>query len=164
MAIGLGFDIHRLVPDRPLVLGGVEIPYSYGLMGHSDGDALLHAVIDAVLGAAGKGDIGQWFPDNDPAIEGISSREMLRKVMEDIRKEWSVVNVDVTVVAEEPRIAPHRDAIRECIGMLLSTERVSIKGKTMERLGPIGNREAIAAYAVVELSKRENQKDGTSCI
>ncbi len=155
MAIGLGFDIHRLVPDRPLVLGGVEIPYSYGLMGHSDGDALLHAVTDAVLGAAGKGDIGQWFPDTDPQIEGISSRDMLQKVMEDIRQEWSVVNVDVTVVAEEPRIAPHRDAIKECIGALLSTERVSVKGKTMERLGPIGNREAIAAYAVVELSERK---------
>ena len=155
MAIGFGFDIHRLVPDRPLVLGGVEIPYSYGLMGHSDGDALLHAVTDAVLGAAGKGDIGQWFPDNDPEIEGISSRDMLQKVMEDVRQEWSVVNVDVTVVAEEPRIAPHRDAIKECIGALLSTERVSIKGKTMERLGPIGNREAIAAYAVVELSERK---------
>ncbi len=155
MAIGLGFDIHRLVPDRPLVLGGVEIPYSYGLMGHSDGDALLHAVTDAVLGAAGKGDIGQWFPDTDPQIEGISSRDMLQKVMEDVRQEWSVVNVDVTVVAEEPRIAPHRDAIKECIGALLSTERVSVKGKTMERLGPIGNREAIAAYAVVELSERK---------
>ena len=155
MAIGLGFDIHRLVPDRPLVLGGVEIPYSYGLMGHSDGDALLHAVTDAVLGAAGKGDIGQWFPDTDPQIEGISSREMLQKVMEDVRQEWSVVNVDVTVVAEEPRIAPHRDAIKECIGALLATERVSVKGKTMERLGPIGNREAIAAYAVVELSERK---------
>ena len=155
MAIGLGFDIHRLVPDRPLVLGGVEIPYSYGLMGHSDGDALLHAVTDAVLGAAGKGDIGQWFPDTDPQIKGISSRDMLQKVMEDIQQEWSVVNVDVTVVAEEPRIAPHRDAIKECIGALLSTERVSVKGKTMERLGPIGNREAIAAYAVVELSERK---------
>ncbi len=155
MAIGLGFDIHRLVPDRPLVLGGVEIPYSYGLMGHSDGDALLHAVTDAVLGAAGKGDIGQWFPDTDPQIKGISSRDMLLKVMEDIQQEWSVVNVDVTVVAEEPRIAPHRDAIKECIGALLSTERVSVKGKTMERLGPIGNREAIAAYAVVELSERK---------
>lgn len=155
MAIGLGFDIHRLVPDRPLVLGGVEIPYSYGLMGHSDGDALLHAVTDAVLGAAGKGDIGQWFPDTDPQIEGISSRDMLQKVMEDVRQEWSVVNVDVTVVAEEPRIAPHRDAIKECIGALLATERVSVKGKTMERLGPIGNREAIAAYAVVELSERK---------
>ena len=155
MAIGLGFDIHRLVPDRPLVLGGVEIPYSYGLMGHSDGDALLHAVTDAVLGAAGKGDIGQWFPDTDPQIEGISSREMLQKVVEDVRQEWSVVNVDVTVVAEEPRIAPHRDAIKECIGALLATERVSVKGKTMERLGPIGNREAIAAYAVVELSERK---------
>jgi 2-C-methyl-D-erythritol 2,4-cyclodiphosphate synthase len=155
MAIGLGFDIHRLVPDRPLVLGGVEIPYSYGLMGHSDGDALLHAVTDAVLGAAGKGDIGQWFPDTDPQIEGISSRDMLQKVMEDVGQEWSVVNVDVTVVAEEPRIAPHRDAIKECIGALLATERVSVKGKTMERLGPIGNREAIAAYAVVELSERK---------
>ncbi len=155
MAIGLGFDIHRLVPDRPLVLGGVEIPYSYGLMGHSDGDALLHAVTDAVLGAAGKGDIGQRFPDTDPQIKGISSRDMLQKVMEDIQQEWSVVNVDVTVVAEEPRIAPHRDAIKECIGALLSTERVSVKGKTMERLGPIGNREAIAAYAVVELSERK---------
>ena len=155
MAIGLGFDIHRLVPDRPLVLGGVEIPYSYGLMGHSDGDALLHAVTDAVLGAAGKGDIGQRFPDTDPQIKGISSRDMLLKVMEDIQQEWSVVNVDVTVVAEEPRIAPHRDAIKECIGALLATERVSVKGKTMERLGPIGNREAIAAYAVVELSERK---------
>ena len=155
MTVGFGFDIHRLVPDRPLLLGGVEIPHPYGLQGHSDGDALLHALTDAVLGAAGKGDIGQWFPDDDPDLENVSSSAMLRKVMEEVGKEWTVVNADITIVAEEPKVAPHREEMRKSVSALLETERVSVKGKTMERLGPIGNREAIAAYAVVELSERK---------
>ncbi len=157
MTVGFGFDIHRLVPDRPLLLGGVEIPHPYGLQGHSDGDALLHALTDAVLGAAGKGDIGQWFPDDDPDLENVSSSAMLRKVMEEVGKEWTVVNADTTIVAEEPRVAPHREAMKECIAALLQTERVSVKGKTMERLGPVGNREAIAAYAVVELTGKDKK-------
>ncbi len=156
MAVGLGFDIHRLVPNRPLVLGGVEIPFPLGLLGHSDGDAVLHAVTDALLGAVGRGDIGQWFPDTDPETENISSRTMLQRVMEEMEKEWTVVNVDITVVAEEPKIAPHREAMKACISAVLNTDRVSIKGKTMERLGAIGNREAIAAYAVIELSERKS--------
>lgn len=156
MAVGFGFDIHRLVPDRPLLLGGVEIPHPYGLQGHSDGDALLHALTDAVLGAAGKGDIGQWFPDDDPDLENVSSSAMLRKVMEVVGKEWTVVNADITIVAEEPKVAPHREEMRKSVSALLETDRVSVKGKTMERLGPIGNREAIAAYAVVELSERKD--------
>jgi 2-C-methyl-D-erythritol 2,4-cyclodiphosphate synthase len=134
----------------------VEIPHPYGLQGHSDGDALLHALTDAVLGAAGKGDIGQWFPDDDPDLENVSSSAMLRKVMEVVGKEWTVVNADITIVAEEPKVAPHREEMRKSVSALLETDRVSVKGKTMERLGPIGNREAIAAYAVVELSERKD--------
>lgn len=150
MAVGLGFDIHRLAAGRPLRLGGVEIPHSAGLLGHSDGDVVLHAVIDALLGAAGLGDIGQMFPDTDPAWKGASSERLLELVMEKL-KEWTVVNVDVTLLAEEPKIAPHRDAIRLRLGGKIGTDRVSIKAKTMEGLGPIGTKEAIACLAVVEL-------------
>ena len=151
MTVGFGFDIHRLAPDRRLVLGGVTIPHPKGLLGHSDGDVVLHALIDALLAAAGQDDIGSRFPDTDPKYAGISSEVLLAKVMDDLRPSWNVVNADVTVVAEEPKIAPHRAAIRSRIASHLGTERVTIKGKTMEGLGPIGAREAIAAYAIVQL-------------
>lgn len=154
MSVGFGFDIHRLVPGRRLLLGGVEIPHPFGLLGHSDGDVLLHALIDALLGAAGESDIGSKFPDSDPTYKGISSEVLLSKVMDDLRGKWTVVNADLTVVAEEPRIAPHREAIRARIGERLGTSRVTVKGKTMEGLGPVGAREAIAAYAVVQLEPR----------
>jgi len=150
MSVGFGFDIHRLVPGRRLLLGGVEIPHPLGLLGHSDGDVVLHALINALLGASGQEDIGSKFPDTDPRYKGISSEVLLAKVMDGLRG-WTVVNADVTVVAEEPKIAPHRGAIRTKLAEGLRTDRVSIKGKTMEGLGPIGAGEAIAAYALVEL-------------
>ncbi len=154
MPVGFGFDIHRLVARRRLVLGGVEIPHPKGLLGHSDGDALLHALIDALLGAAGLGDIGTWFPDRDPANMGVSSVVLLEKVLRKLRSKWSVVNVDVTVVAEAPRIGPHRDAIVHRLVAMLGTNRVSVKAKTMEGLGPIGAGKAIACFAVAELKAR----------
>ena len=127
MVVGYGFDVHRLVPGRRLLLGGVEIPHPTGLLGHSDGDVLLHALIDALLGAAGLGDIGQLFPDTDPTLKGLSSEVMLAQVMDRLRSAWSVENVDVTVVAEEPKLAPHRDEIRRRVSAILGTDRVSIK-------------------------------------
>lgn len=151
MSVGLGFDIHRLVPGRKLVLGGVDIPHPSGLLGHSDGDVVLHAVIDALLGAAGLGDIGQKFPDTDPAYKGVSSEILLSRVMGEIRAGWIVDNVDVTVIAEEPKIAPHREAIRKRLAGGLGTDRVSIKAKTAEGLGAIGAKEAIACFAVAQL-------------
>jgi 2-C-methyl-D-erythritol 2,4-cyclodiphosphate synthase len=154
MAIGLGRDIHRLVPGRRLVLGGVEIPHARGLLGHSDGDVVLHAVIDALLGAAGLGDIGTKFPDTDPAYKDVSSEVLLARVMEEIRPRWSVVNADVTVVAEAPRLAPHAGEIAARVGRALGTDRVSIKAKTNEGLGPVGAGEAIECLAVVELAPR----------
>jgi 2-C-methyl-D-erythritol 2,4-cyclodiphosphate synthase len=154
MPVGFGFDIHRLVPGRRLVLGGVEIPHGLGLLGHSDGDVVLHALIDAILGAAGAGDIGSRFPDSDPRWAGISSEVLLAKVWDDLAGTHALVNADITVVAEEPKIAPHREAIRARIASRLGTDRVWIKGKTMEGLGPIGAGEAIAAYAVVELQRK----------
>ena len=151
MAVGFGYDIHRLVPGRKLLLGGVEIPHATGLLGHSDGDVLLHAVTDALLGAAGLGDIGRHFPDTDPAIKGISSAAMLEKVMSLLQGRWEVENVDVTVVAEAPKLAPHNDAIRARISALVGCPRISVKAKTNEGLGYIGNKEAIACYAVAQL-------------
>ena len=151
MAIGHGWDIHKLVPGRKFLLGGVEIPHPTGPLGHSDGDVLLHAVIDALLGAAGLGDIGRHFPDTDPALKGISSEAMLAKVLELLRGKWTIGNIDVTVIAEAPKISPHRDAIRARVAALTGCGQVNIKAKTMEGLGPVGAREAIECHAVAEL-------------
>jgi len=151
MAVGFGYDIHRLVPGRKLFLGGVEIPHGTGLLGHSDGDVLLHAVIDALLGAAGLGDIGRHFPDTDPAIRGISSAKMVETVMGLLQGRWEVENIDATVVAEVPRLAPHQEAIRSRISALVGCPRINVKAKTNEGLGYIGNKEAIACYAVAQL-------------
>ncbi len=152
MPIGFGYDIHRLVPGRKFLLGGVEIPHPTGPLGHSDGDVLLHAVIDAILGAAGLGDIGRLFPDTDPSIKGISSEVMIARVMDEIRaRRLRVGNVDVTVVLEAPRLAPHTETIRKRVASLVACDHVNIKAKTNEKLGPIGAGEAIACYAVAEL-------------
>ncbi len=154
MAVGFGYDVHRLVPGRRLVLGGVEIPHGKGLLGHSDADVLLHAVADALLGAAGLGDLGRLFPDTDPAWKDVSSEVLLDRVLERLRPAWTLVNVDVTVVAEEPRLAPHHEAIRARLAGRLGTSRVSVKAKTNEGLGDVGRGEAIACYAVAELRER----------
>lgn len=153
MAIGFGYDLHRLVPGRRLLLGGVEIPHETGLLGHSDGDVLLHAVIDALLGAAGKGDIGGLFPDTDPSIKGISSERMLAEALE-LTAGWAIENVDVTVVAEAPKLAPHRERIRAKVSALLGGAPVNVKAKTNEGLGYLGAREAVACYAVVQTVRR----------
>mgnify|MGYP006286202793 FL=1 len=150
MRIGNGFDIHRFSDDdqRPLWLGLTHIPGARGLHGHSDADAVTHAVIDALLGATGQGDIGQHFPDSDPAISGISSRAMLEHVLAIVRNlGFRIVNVDVTVVAEAPRLAPYRDEICRTMSEAVGAP-VSLKATTMEGLGPIGAREALAALAV----------------
>jgi 2-C-methyl-D-erythritol 2,4-cyclodiphosphate synthase len=152
--IGQGFDVHALVPGRRLLLGGISIEHEKGLLGHSDADVLLHAIADALLGAAGLGDIGRFFPDTDPKYRGADSGALLSEVMQRVQQQgWRVGNLDCVVIAEQPRIAPHVEAIRVSIARLLNTEpeRVSVKGKTTERLGFIGRGEAIAASAVVLL-------------
>ena len=153
---GFGYDVHRLVEGRPLILGGIEVPFERGLEGHSDADVLLHALIDAVLGAAGMGDIGTHFPSSDASIEGISSVEMLRKVMYMVGdKGWRVENVDGTIVAQRPRLSPHtprmKAAIAEALGV--DEERVNVKSKTTDGLGFAGRGEGMAAYCAVMLAK-----------
>lgn len=158
--VGQGYDLHRLVPGRPLILGGVEIPFAYGLLGHSDADVLVHAVIDALLGAAGLGDIGRHFPDTDPAYAGANSLALLAQTAALLRAErWEALNVDATVIAERPRLAPYIPQMREKIAgvLALSPEVVNIKAKTNEGVDAVGRGEAIAALAVVLLAKKEGQ-------
>lgn len=158
--IGIGYDIHRLVEGRKLFLGGVEIPYLKGLLGHSDGDVLLHAICDALLGAVGAGDIGEHFPDTDPQYQGISSAELLSKVKSLIEKRnFFIGNLDTVVVAEEPKLAPFKKEIKETIARILSIKQdcVNIKAKTHEGMGEIGQKEAIASYATVMLITREDR-------
>jgi len=157
LRIGIGYDIHRLVEGRKLVLGGVEIPHAKGLLGHSDADVLLHAVCDAMLGAAGLGDIGGRFPDTDPSYKDASSAGLLEKVNDLIaRQGYSVNNVDVVVIAEEPKISRFTDDMRGKISGILriETSRVNVKATTNEGVGPIGRKEAIASYAVITLEER----------
>lgn len=154
---GIGYDIHRLAPDRRLVLGGVAIEHPTGLAGHSDGDVLLHAVMDALLGAAGLGDLGTHFPSGDPAYAGASSLGLLRRVASLVAGAGLVVaSVDATVVAEAPRLAPHVAAMRAAIAAAIGVDvgRVSVKTTTNDGLGAIGAREAIAALATVLVDER----------
>ncbi len=155
MRAGIGFDIHRLVEGRKLILGGVEVPYHKGLLGHSDGDVVIHAIIDAVLGAAALGDIGTHFPDTSDEFEGISSIKLLRstiRMLDD--KGLGVKNIDVTVIAEEPKLLPYIPDMREVLAKEIGIEkdRVSIKAKTSEGLGVIGERNAIACLAIALVS------------
>lgn len=157
MRIGIGYDIHRLSEERKLFLGGIEIPYVKGLVGYSDGDVLIHAVADAILGALSLGDIGQHFPDTDPRYKGIPSREILKKVVDIMdEKKYTIDNVDTVIIAEEPKVYPFRDSIVKSITDILKLEpgRVNIKATTNEGVGAIGRGDAIAAYAVVVLEKR----------
>jgi len=156
MKIGIGYDIHRLMEGRKLILGGVEIPYIKGLFGHSDADVLLHAISDAMLGAAGLGDIGRHFPNNDPRYKGASSADLLEKVNSIVKgKKYSVNNVDVVVVAEEPKIARFVESMRKKISGVLkiNTSSINIKATTNEGVGSIGRGEAISSYAVVTLEE-----------
>jgi 2-C-methyl-D-erythritol 2,4-cyclodiphosphate synthase len=153
--IGQGFDIHALVPDRKLIIGGVEIPYERGLAGHSDADVLLHAICDAIIGAAGLGDIGTHFPDTDPRYRGADSRELLRVVSALVAaKGLAVVNVDSTIIAQAPKMAPHIASMRQNIAddLGLTAADVNVKAKTAERLGTLGRSEGIAAEAIVLLT------------
>ncbi len=153
--VGQGFDVHALVADRPLILGGVHIPHTHGLKGHSDADALLHALTDAILGAAGLGDIGRHFPDTDPNLKGVDSRVLLREAVALVwRHGWIVVNVDATIHAQAPKIAPHAPQMVANIASDLKIDpgRVNIKGKTNEDLGHIGRREGIAVTAIALLA------------
>lgn len=160
MRIGQGYDIHTFCLGRPLVLGGVHIPYVKGLHGHSDADALTHAICDAILGAAGLRDIGFHFPDTDPQYEGINSLKLLAKVVEiAAEKGYCVENVDATLIAEQPKLQPHIEAMRETLHLVLSKTggpgEVNIKATTSEGVGFVGRGEGIAAQAVALLSKPE---------
>lgn len=152
MRIGHGYDVHKLVPGRKLILGGVEIPHTVGLLGHSDADVLTHALMDALLGAAALGDIGHLFPDNDPAYEGADSILLLREVMKRLNAEgWKLGNADITVLAQAPKLAPHIEKMRGILSeaMDCSVSQVSVKATTEEGLGFTGAKEGIAAHAVV---------------
>jgi 2-C-methyl-D-erythritol 2,4-cyclodiphosphate synthase len=154
--IGIGYDIHRLIEDRKLFIGGIEIPYVKGLLGHSDGDVLIHAICDALLGAMGQADIGEQFPDSDPKYQGISSTELLKTVLDLMKKNnFTVRNIDTTVLAQEPILSPFKNQIQQNLASILNIKEdcISIKAKTNEGLGEIGRGEAIASYAVALLFK-----------
>ena len=154
--IGEGWDVHALVPGRKLILGGVEIPHTAGLLGHSDADVLLHAITDAVLGAAGLGDIGRHFPDTDAQFKGADSSVLLAEAMRRVRAQgWELVNVDSTIVAQAPKLAPYMAAINATVAKALGVqaEQVNVKAKTAEKLGPVGMGQSIEARAVALLIK-----------
>lgn len=148
--IGQGYDCHALVPDRDLIIGGVHIPHHLGLLGHSDADVLLHAVIDALLGAAALGDIGHHFPDTDPAYKGADSRQLLRATAQLLKDHhYEIGNIDVTIIAQKPKMAPHIDAMRHHImaDLEIDLQQISIKAKTNEKLGFLGREEGIAVFS-----------------
>lgn len=158
MKVGIGYDIHRLVEDRPLLLGGVEIPYFKGLLGYSDGDVVIHAIADAMLGALSLGDIGQHFPNTDPEYKDISSDKILARVSAMvIAKNFSINNIDTMILAEEPKIYPFRAKMVETLAGVLGVdkEKINIKATTNEGVGSLGKGDAIAAYAVVTLEEKK---------
>ncbi len=152
--IGNGYDIHQLVADRPLILGGVTIPHTLGLLGHSDADVLTHAIMDALLGALGMGDIGHYFPPSDPKWKGADSLLLLQQVLSIIQSQgWNIGNIDSTIVAEQPKLKPHLKSMRSTLAqtMAIEIDQISIKATTNEKLGPVGREEGICAYAVALL-------------
>ena len=155
--IGEGWDVHALVPGRKLILGGVEIPHTAGLLGHSDADVLLHAITDAVLGAAGLGDIGRHFPDTDVQFKGADSSVLLQEAMRRVREAgYELVNIDSTVIAQAPKLAPHMAAMNASVAKALGVQpgQVNVKAKTAEKLGPVGMGQSIEARAVALLTQR----------
>ena len=153
--VGFGFDVHEFAKDRKLILGGVDIPHTVGLAGHSDADAIVHAVVDALLGAAGLGDIGVHFPNTDPQYKDVDSRFFLRKIAGDlVRLGYSVSNVDITVVAQAPRLSPYISEMKRNIArdLEISKEQVNVKATTTESLGFIGREEGVAVWAVVSMT------------
>jgi len=158
--VGIGTDVHLVAEDRRLMLGGIHIPFPQGLLGHSDGDVALHAIIDALLGAAGMGDIGTLFPDSEPRFKDADSKGLLLDVRDRLEaKQWEVVNVDLTIHLEQPRLESHKGHIRRCIADLLAMDfaAVNVKAKTNEGLGEIGRGEAIAATAVAMLRQKRKR-------
>lgn len=154
--VGMGYDVHRLVPHRPLFLGGIRIAHTHGLLGHSDADVLIHALCDALLGAANLRDIGHHFPDTAPEYEGIDSKVLLRRTTDLLHdRGWNVGNVDITVCAEHPKLNPHVEAMKQTLAPLMDvgTDDVSIKATTTEHLGFTGREEGISAYAVALIEK-----------
>ena len=157
MKVGIGYDIHRLVEERKLFLGGVEIPYVKGLISHTDGDVVLHAIVDAILGALALGDIGQHFPDSDPAYKNMPSGDILQRVARLLaQKNFVIGNIDTSIIAEEPKIYPFKDKMVENIANILGVDRskINIKATTNEGVGSIGKGDAIAAYAVATLESK----------
>ena len=156
LRVGEGFDVHALVESRPLIIGGVHVPHVKGLLGHSDADVLLHAITDALLGAAALGDIGQHFPDTDPSFKGSDSKVLLKRVADLLAsKGFTLINVDCTVIAQAPKLMPYIGAMREQIALCLSlpVDQINVKAKTAEKLGPVGLEQSIEARAVALLYK-----------
>lgn len=161
MRVGMGYDVHRLVEDRKLVIGGVEIPYEFGLLGHSDADVLLHAIMDALLGAASLGDIGRHFPDSDDRYKGISSIRLLECVRDLLQENGFIIeNIDVTIIAQKPKMAPYREQMEENIAKALKIDKnqINIKATTEEGLGFTGNGEGISSQAICMLSLVDDMK------
>ncbi|MGC8625303.1 MAG: 2-C-methyl-D-erythritol 2,4-cyclodiphosphate synthase [Phycisphaerae bacterium] len=155
--IGIGYDLHRTQAGRPLILGNITIPHTFGLLGHSDADVVIHAIIDAITGAAGLSDVGELFPNSDPAYQNIDSARLLEETLAELHKTpWRINNIDVVIVAQSPKISPHKSAMRQRIAQLLqvSPEVVNIKGKTNENVDAVGEEKAIACHCVA-LLKRE---------
>jgi 2-C-methyl-D-erythritol 2,4-cyclodiphosphate synthase len=160
LRIGVGYDLHPLVAGRPLVLGGVKVPFPRGLQGHSDGDALTHAVADALIGAAGRGDIGQWFPDSDERYRGANSVDLLREVVTTLAATgWRVGNVDASVVAQRPRLSPFVEQMRTNLAAALGVDvdAVNVKATSPEYVGSLGREDAIAAYATALLERGDGE-------
>lgn len=158
MRVGHGYDVHKFAENRPLIIGGETIPHTHGLAAHSDGDVLIHAICDALLGAAGLWDIGHHFPDTDASFKDIDSRKLLRRVINDVAERgWQVGNIDGTIVAQAPKLAPFIPAMREKLALDLAVDitAVNIKATTTEQLGFVGRQEGIAAYAVVLIKKKD---------
>lgn len=160
LRVGIGYDVHKLVTGRKLILGGVEIPYEFGLLGHSDADVLLHAICDALLGACGLGDIGHHFPDSDPAYRGISSLVLLEYVHNKLKKfSWFPNNIDATIVCQEPKLAQYKGRMKENIRKVLELpgDRINIKATTTEKLGFTGKKKGIATYAVCTIVNKKHE-------
>lgn len=159
--VGTGFDVHQLVSGRDLIMGGIKIPHNKGLLGHSDADVLLHAITDAVLGALALGDIGQWFPDTKEEFKGANSVKLLQDVLDSkYLKDWSLVNLDCTIIAQEPKLAAYLPSMRQVIAKLfdVTINEVSIKATTFEKMGSLGRSEGIAAQANLMLQKTKSEK------
>lgn len=159
MRIGYGYDVHQLIEGRPLIIGGIELVHDKGLLGHSDADVLLHAITDAILGAVSLGDIGKFFPDDDPKYKGADSKILLKDAYQHVLElGYEIGNLDATIIAEKPKFRPHIDAMRESIANVLNTDifNVNVKATTNEKMGYLGRQEGIQAQAVVLLLKKTN--------